>query len=31
MSTGMRVTPRWRAVTRGEIHDIECFVPEGDA
>ncbi len=31
MSTGMRVTPRWRAETRGEIHDIECFVPEGDA
>ena len=31
MTTGMRVTPRWRAETRGEIHDIECFVPEGDA
>ena len=31
MSTGMRVTPRWRAETRGEIHDIECFVPEADA
>ncbi len=30
-TTGMRVTPRWRAETRGEIHDIECFVPEGDA
>ena len=30
MSTGMRVTPRWRAETRGEIQDIECFVPEAD-
>ena len=29
MSTGMRVAPRWRAETVGEIHDIECFVPEG--
>ena len=23
--------PRWRAQTVGEIHDIECFVPEGSA
>ena len=29
MSTGMRVAPRWRAETVGEINDIECFVPEG--
>ncbi|MDH3212457.1 MAG: OB-fold domain-containing protein [Myxococcales bacterium] len=29
MSTGMRVRPRWREATRGEIHDIECFEPEG--
>ena len=28
MSTGMRVRPRWREVTKGEIHDIECFEPE---
>ncbi len=28
MSTGMRVRPRWRAETVGEIHDIECFEPE---
>ena len=26
--TGLRVLPRWRAETRGEIADIECFVPE---
>jgi len=25
--TGMRVVPRWRAETRGEIGDIECFEP----
>lgn len=25
MSTGMRVRPRWRAETLGEIHDIVCF------
>ncbi len=31
VSTGMRVVPRWREETRGEIHDIECFVPEGAA
>jgi uncharacterized OB-fold protein len=31
MKTGMRVVPRWRTERRGEIHDIECFVPEGDA
>lgn len=29
MSTGMRVTPRWRAEREGHINDIECFVPEG--
>lgn len=28
MRSGMRVTPRWRAQTVGEIHDIECFEPE---
>jgi len=28
MSTGMRVTPRWRAERSGAIGDIECFVPE---
>jgi uncharacterized OB-fold protein len=31
MSTGMRVTPRWRAEREGHINDIECFVPEGSA
>ena len=25
VSTGLRVRPRWRAETRGEILDIECF------
>jgi uncharacterized OB-fold protein len=28
MRTGLRVRPRWRAQTQGEIHDIECFEPE---
>lgn len=28
MSTGMRVAVRWREERSGEIHDIECFVPE---
>lgn len=28
MRTGMRVRPRWRAETRGEIGDIACFEPE---
>jgi uncharacterized OB-fold protein len=28
LRTGMRVVPRWRAETRGEIGDIECFEPE---
>ena len=28
MASGMRVRPRWRRETRGEIHDIECFEPE---
>ena len=28
MRTGMRVTPRWREERVGDIHDIECFVPE---
>lgn len=27
MSTGMRVRPRWRDETRGEIGDIVCFDP----
>ncbi len=31
LRTGMRVVPRWRAETRGEIRDIECFVPEESA
>ena len=29
LSTGMRVRPRWRKEPVGEIHDIECFEPEG--
>jgi uncharacterized OB-fold protein len=28
MSTGMRVRPRWRRETVGEIRDIECFEAE---
>jgi uncharacterized OB-fold protein len=28
MRTGMRVRPRWRGETVGEIGDIECFEPE---
>jgi uncharacterized OB-fold protein len=28
MATGMRVRPRWRDETLGEIHDIACFEPE---
>lgn len=28
MRTGLRVAPRWREQREGEIHDIECFVPE---
>jgi hypothetical protein len=28
MRTGMRVRPRWRAETKGEIADIACFEPE---
>jgi hypothetical protein len=28
LRTGLRVVPRWRAETRGEIGDIECFEPE---
>jgi uncharacterized OB-fold protein len=31
MRTGMRVTPRWRAETQGEILDIQCFEPEDDS
>jgi len=27
MRSGMRVRPRWRAETVGEIHDIVCFEP----
>ncbi|MSP17162.1 MAG: DNA-binding protein [Myxococcales bacterium] len=26
--TGLRVSPRWRAVRTGSIRDLECFVPE---
>ena len=29
MASGMRVQPRWRDETLGEIHDIVCFDPEG--
>ncbi len=29
MNTGMRVTPRWRDERKGNITDIEAFVPEG--
>jgi uncharacterized OB-fold protein len=29
MKTGMRVTPRWRDERKGNITDIEAFVPEG--
>jgi hypothetical protein len=28
MRTGMRVRPRWRTETKGEIGDIACFEPE---
>lgn len=28
MSTGMRVTPRWRDEREGSIHDLECWEPE---
>jgi len=28
MRTGLRVRPRWRAETRGDILDIQCFEPE---
>jgi uncharacterized OB-fold protein len=28
MASGMRVRPRWRDETLGEIHDILCFEPE---
>jgi uncharacterized OB-fold protein len=31
MRSGLRVRPRWRAETQGEIRDIECFEPEGGA
>ncbi len=31
MSTGMRVTPRWKDERAGRIDDIEAFVPEGAA
>jgi uncharacterized OB-fold protein len=29
MATGMRVRARWRAERTGELHDLECFEPEG--
>ena len=28
MKTGMRVRPRWRAETKGELGDLACFEPE---
>jgi uncharacterized protein len=31
MATGMRVKVKWRDERVGEIQDIACFVPEGDA
>ena len=31
MSTGMHVVPRWREEREGQINDIECFVPDGEA
>ncbi len=31
MSVGMRVAPRWAAERKGEIRDIEAFVPEAEA
>lgn len=29
MSIGLRVVPRWRDEREGQIHDLECWVPEG--
>lgn len=29
--TGLRVVPRWADEREGQITDIACFVPEGDA
>lgn len=31
MSVGMRVAPRWAVERKGEIRDIEAFVPEAEA
>ncbi|HKF75644.1 MAG TPA: OB-fold domain-containing protein [Candidatus Dormibacteraeota bacterium] len=31
MHTGLRVVPRWRDRRVGDIHDLECFVPEETA
>ena len=31
MSTGMRVSVRWRDETEGDIHDIVCFEPEASS
>jgi len=31
MRTGLRVEPRWREQTRGEIQDIVCFEPEASS
>lgn len=31
MLAGMRVAPRWAVERKGEIHDIEAFVPEAEA
>ena len=28
MRTGLRVRPRWRAETKGELMDLACFEPE---
>jgi uncharacterized protein len=31
MSTGMRVSPRWRDEREGHITDLACFIPEDGA
>jgi hypothetical protein len=28
MRTGLRVRPRWRGETKGELMDLACFEPE---
>ena len=31
MSTGLRVTPRFRSEPEGGIRDLECFTPEAQS